>query len=237
MGSLFRQLFFSLILISSARSASVQLEWIGSQEASFYRVRAGVASDVYTLTVSSPSTSVIVAGLNPNTVYYFSVFSVSPQGIESLPSNEVSWNTANTIIRGKIVICGTGQPSAGVMVTISGGSNGFVFTNNLGEYQFTVPISASYTITPSKAPVTPGSSIISTLDVVALQRYYLNPGKYPTTCNAATDVDGSGGANTVDAIAVQRFIFGHQLFNVGQYRFYPVIPTLDFTQVLLGDCQ
>jgi hypothetical protein len=79
-------------------------------------------------------------------------------------------------------------------------------------------------VTPSKAARSPGSSGIDTVDVVAIQRHFLNIGTPLSGCRlTAADVNNSGGVDTVDVIAVQRFFLtlSTGIANVGKYQFNP----------------
>ena len=80
-------------------------------------------------------------------------------------------------------------------------------------------------MTPTKAALTPGSAGINTVDVVAIQRHFLNLGTPLTGCRlAAADVTGVGGVDGVDVVAIQRFFLGltSGIANVGKYQFTPV---------------
>ena len=95
-----------------------------------------------------------------------------------------------------------------------------------GNYSFTgLASDGSYTVTPSKAPLLPGTAGITTVDMIAIQRHFLNVGTPLSGCRlTAADVNISGSINTVDAIAVQRFFLGLTTgtANVGKYQFNPV---------------
>ena len=61
-------------------------------------------------------------------------------------------------------------------------------------------------MTPAKAALTPGTSGINTVDVVAIQRHFLLVGTPLSGCQlVAAEVDLNGLVNTVDVVAVQRF--------------------------------
>ena len=83
----------------------------------------------------------------------------------------------------------------------------------------------SYTVTPTKAALPPGSAGISTVDVIAIQRQALNLGTPLSGCRlAAADVNGINGVDTVDVIAAQRFALGLStgIGNAGKYQFTPL---------------
>jgi hypothetical protein len=82
----------------------------------------------------------------------------------------------------------------------------------------------NYTVTPSKAALTPGSSGIDTVDIVAIQRHFLNIGTPLSGCRlTAADVNADSMIDTVDVIAVQRFFLtlSSGIGNVGRYQFNP----------------
>ena len=69
--------------------------------------------------------------------------------------------------------------------------------------------SGTYTVTPTKAALPPGSAGINTVDVIAIQKHFLlSELPSPDAGWQAADVNGVGGVNTVDVIAVQRFFLG-----------------------------
>jgi hypothetical protein len=70
----------------------------------------------------------------------------------------------------------------------------------------------------------PGSAGISTVDVLAVQRHFLNISLIPAGCRlTAADVNGDNSITTVDVIAIQRFFLGFSTgtANVGKYSFNP----------------
>ena len=80
-------------------------------------------------------------------------------------------------------------------------------------------------MTPSKAALTPGSAGINGVDVLAVQRHFLNIALIPVGCQrTAADVNGDTVINGVDVIAIQRFFLGltSGTANVGKYQFTPV---------------
>ena len=78
-------------------------------------------------------------------------------------------------------------------------------------------------MTPTKAALTPGSGITG-VDVLAVQRHFLNLALLPAGCRRdAADVNGDTSINTVDVVAIQRFFLGLStgIANVGKYKFNP----------------
>ena len=79
-------------------------------------------------------------------------------------------------------------------------------------------------MTPSKAGLLPGTAGITTVDVIAVQRHFLNLGTPLSGCRlTAADTNGIGGVDTVDVIAIQRFFLGLStgIANTGNYQFSP----------------
>ena len=76
-------------------------------------------------------------------------------------------------------------------------------------------------MTPTKTALVPGSAGISTVDVVAVQRHFLNITLIPPGCRLnAADVNGDNNVTTVDVIAIQRFFLALTTgtANVGKYQ-------------------
>jgi len=127
--------------------------------------------------------------------------------------------------------------------------SGSTLSDFSGNYTFSSLASGgTYTVTPSKAALPPGSAGISTVDVVATQRHFLVVGTPLTGCRlTAADVNGDNAINTIDVIAIQRFflILSTGTANVGNYQFtpasrtYPGIATnqtgQDYVALVLGD--
>ena len=130
-------------------------------------------------------------------------------------------------ISGTVAYCP--NPSLGpvpnVTMTLTGTVGGSTLTNGSGNYSFAgLTSGGSYTVTPAKTALTPGSAGINTVDVIATQRHFLTIGTPLSGCRlTAADVNGNGGINTVDVIAIQRFFLGITtgIGNVGKYQFTP----------------
>jgi hypothetical protein len=112
-----------------------------------------------------------------------------------------------------------------VTLTLTGPSGGSTTTDVLGVYTLaSIPFGGSYIVTPTKAALTPGSTGINTIDVVATQRHFLNLGALLSGCRlTAADVNSDSAVNTVDVIAIQRFFLGQStgIADVGKYHFAP----------------
>jgi hypothetical protein len=113
-----------------------------------------------------------------------------------------------------------------VTLTVTGSGSGSTLSNGSGNYTLSGLIAGgNYTVTPSKATVSPSSNGIDTVDVIAIQRHFLTLGTPLSGCRlTAADVNGINGIDTVDVIAVQRFFLGLSTgtANTGMYQFNPV---------------
>jgi Dockerin type I domain len=131
-------------------------------------------------------------------------------------------------ISGTLLYCSNPvpEPVPNVMLTLTGTTSGSTLTDGSGNYTFSSLVSGgNYTITPTKAARVPGSASINTVDVIAVQRHFLNLGTPLSGCRlTAADVNGDSAVNTVDAIAIQRFFLGLStgIANTGKYQFTPV---------------
>ena len=134
-------------------------------------------------------------------------------------------------ISGTISYCSNPVPGPvpNVTLTLTGSASGSTLSDGSGNYQFSSLASGgTYTVTPSKVARVPGSAGISTVDVVATQRHFLNIAPLPPGCRlTAADVDGDAAVNTVDIIAIQRFFLGLTTgtANTGKYQFTPTSRT------------
>ena len=110
-------------------------------------------------------------------------------------------------------------------LTLTGSASGSTLSNGSGNYQFSLlPSGGSYTVTPTKTALTPGAAGISTVDVIATQRHFLNIGTPLSGCRlTAADVNSDSAVTTVDVIAIQRFFLALStgIANVGKYQFAP----------------
>jgi sugar lactone lactonase YvrE len=129
-------------------------------------------------------------------------------------------------ITGLVTYCSNpvGEPAKNVTFTVTGGATARTPSNGLGNYIFALAIGGSYDVTPSKSPRIPGSAGINTVDVVAVQRHFLNIALIPPGCQRmAADVNDDTVINTSDIIAIQRFALGRSTgtANVGWHKFTP----------------
>jgi hypothetical protein len=113
----------------------------------------------------------------------------------------------------------------GVTMTLTGNPSGSTSSDTSGNYAFgsLVP-GSSYTVTPSKTALPPASPGINVMDLLAVQRHFLNLTLIPPGCRlTAADVNGDGNVNNIDITAILRFYLGltNGIANVGHYNFSP----------------
>ena len=139
-------------------------------------------------------------------------------------------------ISGNVSYCSnpSANPVPGVTLTLTGTSSGSTTSDSSGNYQFSVMAGGSYTVTPTKAGLAPGTSGgINTVDVVAVQRHFLVLGTPLSGSRlTAADVNNDSAVNTVDAVAIQRFYLGLTTgtANVGKFAFNP--PNRSYTAII-----
>ena len=129
-------------------------------------------------------------------------------------------------ISGTVVYCSSPSlnPVPGVTLTLTGSASASTLSDGSGNYAFRSVISGgSYTVTPSKAGLAPSSNGINTLDVLAVQRHFLQIALLTGCPLAAADVNGDTNVTIVDIVAIQRFFLGLSagIANVGRYEFNP----------------
>ena len=147
----------------------------------------------------------------------------------STPAGSITITTTTITISGTVSYCSNPalNPVPGVTMSLTGPSPApsSTLTDGSGNYTFSgLTSGGSYTVTPTKTALAPGSTGINTVDVIATQRHFLNIGTPLSGCRlTAADVNGVGGVNTVDVIAIQRFFLGLSTgtANVGKYQFNP----------------
>ena len=109
---------------------------------------------------------------------------------------------------------------------MTGSVSGTTLSDASGNYSFSaLPSGGSYIVTPTKTALPPATNTINTIDIVAIQRHFLNVTFIPPGCRlTAADVNGDNAVNTIDAVAVQRFFLGVStgIANTGKYLFSPV---------------
>ena len=131
-------------------------------------------------------------------------------------------------ISGTIIYCSNPSldPVPGVTLTLTGDAGGSTLSDGSGNYQFSgLAGGGNYTVTPTKAALAPGSAGITTVDVIAVQRHFLNLGTPLSGCPlTAADVNGDTLITTSDVIAIQRFVLNLSsgIALTGNYHFSPV---------------
>lgn len=142
-------------------------------------------------------------------------------------------------------------PLTDATLTVTGDASGSSLTDGSGQYLLSnLPSGGSYTVTPSKSALAPGTSgsTVNTLDAMLIVWHYLGVTPLPSGCQSeAANVDGNASINTYDAVAIQRFFVGRTfgVANVGAYVFHPASRSYpgiasdqtgqDYDSVLLGD--
>ena len=160
--------------------------------------------------------------------FFFIAIDLTTNAPGSTPPGSITIQAgATSNLSGTVSYCSNPSlnPVPGVTLTLTGFTGGSTLSDGSGNYSFSsLPSGGSYTVTPTKAALAPGSSGINTVDVIAIQQNFLNLGTPLSGCQlAAADVDGNAAVNTVDVIAVQRFFLGMStgIANVGHYQFSP----------------
>jgi len=180
---------------------------------------------------STPGANTALTWAVPPDNFYFIDTDLNGRPPASAPPGSITIQAATLNISGTVTYCSNPSlpPVANTTLTLTGTSGGSTLTNGSGNYTLSsVPAGGNYTVTPSKAALAPASAGIDTVDVVAIQRHFLNLGTPLSGCRlAAADVNGAGGVDTVDVVATQRFFLGLTtgIANVGKYNFNPVTRT------------
>ena len=81
----------------------------------------------------------------------------------------------------------------------------------------------NYTVTPGKPNLVPAGAGINTVDVLGVQRHFLNISFLTGCALTAGDANGDASITTIDVIAIQRFYLGFAAgtANAGIYQFTP----------------
>ena len=139
---------------------------------------------------------------------------------------------SNGGISGSISYCSnpSGGPVASATLSLLGSSAGIAMSNGSGEYTFSfLTTGGTYTVTPAKNALSPGSTGITTADVLAVQRHFLSIVDLTGCQLNGADVNSDGSVTTLDVIAIQRFFLGLTggVANVGKYNFNPASRSYD----------
>jgi hypothetical protein len=176
---------------------------------------------------STPGTSTALTWAASPNDFIFIDADLNPHSPCNIPPGSITIQATMFNISGTTTYCSNPSIPAvpGVTLTLTGDTSGSTSSDGSGNYTFSsVPSGGNYTITPSKAGFAPGSAGITTVDVVAIQRHFLNIGTPLSGCRlTAADVNNSNTIDTVDVIATQRFFLGLAtgIANVGKYQFNP----------------
>ena len=131
--------------------------------------------------------------------------------------------TPTSSVTGTILNCSSPRPN--VRVNVTGVVTGSKLSDGSGNYTFSfLPWARDFTVTPAKAALAPGSTGITGVDAIAVQRHFLNLGTPLSGCRlTAADVTGNSVVDGVDAVAIQRFFLGSTsgIANTGKYQFTP----------------
>ena len=160
--------------------------------------------------------------------FYFFDSDLGPHAPGSTPPGNITFQAGTTIaISGTISYCPNPSlnPVPGVLLTLTGSGFGSAVSDGSGNYTFSgLTAGGSYTVTPTKTTLAPGSAGITTVDVIATQRHFLNLTLIPPGCRlTAADVNGDSLITTTDVVAIQRFVLGLStgIANTGTYQFNP----------------
>jgi hypothetical protein len=96
----FLAVLWAALLGIPSQSAALTLAWDQDPQGLVqgYRVHYGTTSGVYSTTVDTGDETIVqIADLLPNTTYYFVVTAYNSAGLESSPSNEVSFTTSDPL--------------------------------------------------------------------------------------------------------------------------------------------
>lgn len=177
---------------------------------------------------STPGASTAMTWAASPNGFIFIDADLNSQSACNTPPGSITIQAATFSIAGTLTYCSNPSVPAvpGVTLTLTGDSSGSTSSDGSGNYTLSsIPAGGNYTVTPSKAALTPSSSGIDTVDVVAIQRHFLGLGTPLSGCRlTAADVNADTFVDTVDVIATQRFFLGllTGTANVGKYKFNPV---------------
>jgi hypothetical protein len=124
---------------SGVNLSSVTLAWDPSPDSwvSGYAVQYGTVSGSYTVRLDvGPVTTATVTNLMPGVTYYFVVTAYTSDGLESLPSNEVSYTVPAVTPDTPLVIANLTLTTAGARVawaTVPGATYQLVYKDDFGD--------------------------------------------------------------------------------------------------------
>lgn len=120
-----------------------------------------------------------------------------------------------------------GLPMPGVKVSITGGGNATILTDDSGHYQFDdMPLGNSYVIKPSYD--TSNLNGVSTFDLLLISRHILGLEPFDSPWKTiAADANKSNSVTTFDVVEIRKLILGiyQKLPNLPAWRFFPATAT------------
>jgi hypothetical protein len=163
---------------------------------------------------------------SPNDFFFIDYY-LQNRWPSSTPLGSITFQAATVTISGTDFYCSNPitDPLPGVTLTLTGNGSGSTVSNSSGNYTLpSVASGGSYTVTPSMAALVPGSGGINTVDVIAVQRHFLNIALLTGCRLTAADVTLDSSIDTSDVIAIQRFVLAQStgIASTGQYQFSPV---------------
>jgi hypothetical protein len=179
----------------------------------------------------TPGASTALTWVAPPNNFIFIDANLDTHAPGSTPPGSITIQAATINISGTISYCSSPSlnPVPGVTLTLTGDAGGSTLSDGSGNYTLSsVPSGGNYTVTASKPALAPGSTGINTIDVIAIQRHFLNLGTPLSGCPlTAADVNADSSVDTVDVIAVQRFFLtlATGIANTGKYKFNPLSRT------------
>jgi len=177
---------------------------------------------------SAPGATTNLTWAVPPDNFYFIDANLDGHAPANTPVGSVTIQAVTVSISGTLSYCSSPSlnPVPGVTLALTGDGTGSTVSDGSGNYILSsVASGGNYTVTPTKAALTPGANNIDTIDVIAAQRHFLNIGTPLSGCRLiAADVNGANGVDTVDVIAIQRFFLAltSGTANTGKYQFTPV---------------
>ena len=148
---------------------------------------------------STPGASTALTWAAPPDNFIFIDANLNTHAPGSTPPGSITIQATITI-SGTVIYCSNPSldPVPNVTLTLTGSGSGSTLSDGSGNYTFSsLPSGGNYTVTPTKAALTPGSAGINAVDVLAVQRHFLNIALIPAGCRlTAADVNGDTAINT-----------------------------------------
>src|SRR5204863_5589113 len=129
------------------------------------------------------------SGVNSNHIgidtvaYYCNGIVATPTPATPTPTPSVTPTPGTPVssIAGAILLCSNPMPN--VRINVTGAVSRSELSDGSGNYWFRfLPYARTYTVTPERAPLAPGANGITTTDVLAIQRHYVNIFLIPPGC-------------------------------------------------------